>query len=1005
MLKTARRCSALRALCYWAVFCLPLFAENSIFQSLRVDKKPGQQTGTAVVTVQGKLRRIARHVYQAWPITDSNNALLLTAASPINQSANRYELIFIEGESRKRHTLGTVPFAEGKLDQVKQSNGTWAFLLTGNAGANQTLIAADLDGVHGRVENLNTVKASGEDVQYRDARSGINRTVSLSALLASKLTEIYKEQNATADRTQVIQFLRSGASVVVRNHDRIDTGAWLTDGQQITVTFADSQKIQISQTELTPVPGVPAETRLIVRLLHPLASDSAKEGDAVTAALISPASYANKIYLPQGTELDGSLLKVHGVGWGIKHETAALSVAFRSARLPDGRKLPITARLLQVENSQEKVDDHGVIEGIRSTGTLGHSAESKIASLAAIEPVAYLFATVSATATLGFAEPEILYPAGTELRLELTAPLVSSVVYPSAFPSVANSTQEERQLEQAIRNLPFRTRTKSSNKVSDLTNLAFIGSPEALRRAFAAAGWVAADQLTAASTFQTMKTLSGNQTYTQAPMSVLLLDERPPLFTLTKTTNTFSSRHHIRIFDPAARYRNATVLTASSTQDVGIAFSQKQKTFIHVIDQYIDNERSKVLNDLEFTGCVDAAELVARPWTPKNAYNSTGDKLRTDGAIAVLRINDCTHPRTSPGDNAVPPSRLKRIVRDTMLTLRNDVWRGNVVYQGISSTRFIKNYWATKDELRPDEGAWRKTDISGTEYRGIGALSAERQPVESSSAPPEIDESARQAAAALEEARRWSPPRYEIGLQGGYLQYASLKREVVTYTALPEDLADPTKQIYFGGLGEQLSGGWTAGISATLNTWKWISNQFSYTYQRGTYNSADIFTQPTQLIEGRAGLITRQFEYNLLVNARPPKSRWRPYAAVGPALVVTALADAPVKKAAGPFKLGLQNVGLLLAAFQAGSTPPLDGGAVYGIGLTYGGGIKYRVHPRVTLSADFRETWSRNPQFISNSYTSSYFPEEGYKSIIDRTGSTVSKFRQQRSTLGVAFTF
>ncbi len=61
-------------------------------------------------------------------------------------------------------------------------------------------------------------------------------------------------------------------------------------------------------------------------------------------------------------------------------------------------------------------------------------------------------------------------------------------------------------------------------------------------------------------------------------------------------------------------------------------FSSKQKPFIHVIDQYIDNERSKVVNDLEFTGCVQAMELVPRPWAPQDAYNSTGDRLRTDGA-------------------------------------------------------------------------------------------------------------------------------------------------------------------------------------------------------------------------------------------------------------------------------------------------------------------------------------------------------------------------------------
>ena len=78
-----------------------------------------------------------------------------------------------------------------------------------------------------------------------------------------------------------------------------------------------------------------------------------------------------------------------------------------------------------------------------------------------------------------------------------------------------------------------------------------------------------------------------------------------------------------------------------------------------MIDEYIDNERSKVVNDLGFTGCVEAMDLVPRSWVPRDAHNSTGDRLRTDGAIAVLRLKDCSSARTTPTDNAVPPSRFE----------------------------------------------------------------------------------------------------------------------------------------------------------------------------------------------------------------------------------------------------------------------------------------------------------------------------------------------------------
>ncbi|HEX6545305.1 MAG TPA: LssY C-terminal domain-containing protein, partial [Bryobacteraceae bacterium] len=633
--------------------------------------------------------------------------------------------------------------------------------------------------------------------------------------------------------------------------------------------------------------------------------------------------------------------------------------------------------------------------------------ESKIASVAAIDPIAYLFSTVSSTAALGFAEPEILYDAGTELEIEVTAPLITSKTFQPSVPAIATSPGDLKKLEDMIRALPFRTATQGKNKPSDITNLAFIGSTDAVKRAFQAAEWVYTDQLTANSTFRTFKTISGNEAYKEAPMSVLLLDERPPIFTLTKTTNTFNSRHHLRVFDPALEYEGKKVLTSSSTQDIGIAFSAKQKTFIHVIDQYIDNERSKVVDDLVFTGCVAAVQLVPRPWVPKDAYNSTGDRLRTDGAIAVMQMNDCQDPKRTPDDNAVPPSRLERITRDTILTLRNDLWRGNLGYQGYSGAKWLRNYWRTKNELKPERGTWRKANIAGIDYTGLGDISTEEQPSARIGSGNGEGTTPGPAEEAAERSHRWDPPSYEIGVQGGYLRYPTLRTEGIGITASPIDPSsgDPTFLI---GLLDEVDGGWSAGIVFTANTWRWISNEFSYNYQRGKYrvgvfvlNTGDI--DPIQEVQS-VGLATRQFEYNVLFNARPRESRWRPYVAIGPAVQLISLTDAPIKKASGPFKLGLQNIGILKAAFDFGSTPPLEGGGIYQIGLQYGCGIKFRVLPRLTVRADFRETWSKNPQFILDSYTKDFFFTEDYKAEYEFIRAD-SKFRQQRFTLGFSFTF
>jgi len=123
-------------------------------------------------------------------------------------------------------------------------------------------------------------------------------------------------------------------------------------------------------------------------------------------------------------------------------------------------------------------------------------------------------------------------------------------------------------------------------------------------------------------------------------------------------------------------------------------------------------------------------------------------------------------------------------------------------------------------------------------------------------------------------------------------------------------------------------------------------------------------------------------------------------------LQLIALNGSPLKKPAGVFTLGLKNVGLIKAAFDFGSTPPLDGGGIFEVGLQYGGGIKFRASPRVMLRADFRETWSKNPDIIASSY------EDYDSNVLDDTYTTTvttvrpeSKFLKDRFTMGVAFTF
>jgi hypothetical protein len=142
--------------------------------------------------------------------------------------------------------------------------------------------------------------------------------------------------------------------------------------------------------------------------------------------------------------------------------------------------------------------------------------------------------------------------------------------------------------------------------------------------------------LTVKSKLETARALIADRGYKEGPMSVLLLENRPPDMSWQKGNNTFARRHHLRIFRRPDLFNGKPVWVCSSTHDIGINFSDRDSTFIHRVDSSIDKERAKVVSDLLFTGLVKSLALVDRPDVPTELSNATGDALTTDGRMAVL---------------------------------------------------------------------------------------------------------------------------------------------------------------------------------------------------------------------------------------------------------------------------------------------------------------------------------------------------------------------------------
>jgi len=286
-----------------------------------------------------------------------------------------------------------------------------------------------------------------------------------------------------------------------------------------------------------------------------------------------------------------------------------------------------------VDNARESVDETGRVVGILASETLAAKLDQGIGKVA--QKNSALADILSAASGVVFQRKpsgEIRYDPGIELKIRLLEPIE---VTPQAGPGL-KPIPDEDELYEIVNAQPFQTQAEKPPKPSDLTNLMFIGTEAQLAAAFEAAGWSPAHELNSESAIETMRAIAEMRGYKEAPMSRLLLDGERSDFTFQKGNNTFAKRHHLRVWRRPGTYFDKPIWVSSSTHDIGIEFSEQNRTFIHVIDPEIDRERAKVVSDLLFTGEVESIGLVERPAVPREGSNATGDKLLTDGRMAVL---------------------------------------------------------------------------------------------------------------------------------------------------------------------------------------------------------------------------------------------------------------------------------------------------------------------------------------------------------------------------------
>jgi hypothetical protein len=277
-------------------------------------------------------------------------------------------------------------------------------------------------------------------------------------------------------------------------------------------------------------------------------------------------------------------------------------------------------------------------------------------------------------------DPEIQFPAGTELLVRVRVPDgFAASQEPLASMPPEMSTWVAAQPEDVY--LP------DGKLAGDLIHLVFVGSREKVQTAFLAAGWSTSDALTRRSFSHMFAAFSSMRADPVAPMAALTYRGNTSALAFQKSLNTVFKRHHIRIWQGS--YPETQLWLAAATHDVTIALDRRHMTLTHRIDPLVDRERSGVVNDLVSTGCVSGVGSVERPQAVR--LPGSGQRSMTDGNAAVLFLQSCSVPKPVISDLQEPRhSRVTLAVRNFFLENREYLERGNIFYWGYRASSVLR---------------------------------------------------------------------------------------------------------------------------------------------------------------------------------------------------------------------------------------------------------------------------------------------------------------------------
>lgn len=470
---------------------------------------------------------------------------------------------------------------------------------------------------------------------------------------------------------------------------------------------------------LLPVREVPAGTQLEVRLTTAVGTYASRVGTPVSAVLTVAVMDGGDVLFPVGSSLTGEVKAVRRVGLGVVHETSAIEIEFNRIALPDSTVYPISARVIEVDNARETVGRDGLISAERSTSSLSNRATGYIRMAVGVNLHAQLAIWAVKSVLVDVPEPEIYYSAGVDVTLALNETVKVTPRGKADDMPRGLTDEESATLQNVVAGMPQRTANKSHH-ASDPVNVMFIGTREQLTAAFVAAGWSQTPASTFRSHLRNIRAVMGNEGNSVAPMSTLLLDGETADMMWQKGLNDVSKRHHIRIWKREETWNGQQIWVGAATHDVDFAFLRPGMPVTHRIAPEIDRERDKVAHDLEFASAVELADWMERPEVARELHNATGDRMTTDGRIAVLRL--LTRPASQLTIGFQPDSlprhggTMERFARREILSMRNELLRNNSYWRSYEAIR-----WAVAAARRHNESP--EVQVARNDSGRIGRVS------------------------------------------------------------------------------------------------------------------------------------------------------------------------------------------------------------------------------------------------------------------------------------------